>query len=405
MPHLPDRLGEAFAIPLVCQGSNKVTRNNANLSMNFSNIDQRSENSEKMDLRKWKRRRVSPRSYNELMGRKPGKWHILHVRRVAVFAYSCLLLGGACRSDLREARLAALPRTLPMRDLDEARVDAGSDGFETAIGSEPPSRQIFVQFPWGRRGAHAKRYEQVVTSEGRQEGSLVEVVAFPLDQYLDPHSERRLRPAVSWPTELGRNFDAFFIEFKPPLPEWPTDARPGETVQVRAEVVAYERDGTPFAEGLVRRTMRHAGYETLPVGDQVFEEAARFEAQSELTFGWLAVIRVSETVWFVRGLGLIRREEHYSGRALWLFRFEGASDYWRSDFAGPRLEAAGERLDSFVSKPVSFEKTAFDARVRADRLDRPRAWSHAAICFERRGRNLRLAGLAVDYAEPVKSPD
>lgn len=341
------------------------------------------------------------------MGRESGSWFFVkHYRAAAVIAAGHLLLCGACRSDPGAASLSgARPNTASTPNFNEAGVVFGRNGFEALIGGEPLGRQLFVQLPWGRREGQSKWYERFVTAEGRLEGCLIGRVDFPLDQYLDPHSERRHRPAVNWPTELNQRFDAFFIEFKPPLPEWPTEARPGETVQSRAEVVAYERDGTPFAEGLVRRTMRHAGYETLRVGDQVLEEAARLEAQSNLTFGWLAAIRVSETAWFVRGLGLVRREEHYSGRALWLFRFEGASEFRRADVAGSRMEGAAERFDSSVPKPVSFEKTMFDARVRVDRLDRPRAWSHAAICFERRGRHLRLAGLAVDYAEPIESPE
>jgi hypothetical protein len=269
-------------------------------------------------------------------------------------------------------------------------LDTDRNGMEPASGREPLGAKWLLQYPWGPQDAQEARYERVVTTDGRVEGSLVGRVSFPLDQYLDPHSEKRLRPTVNWPTAKGRDMDAFFMEFKPPIREWPTGARPGETDRAMAEVVAYERDGTPFATGTVRRTMRLAGFETLRAGDRVFEETARMTAESELSFGWLANIRVSETAWFVRGTGLVRREEHYSGRALWLFRFGGGSRYEMGDEL--RIKTVARRIG-----PVRAGDASAD--LHGTQESRQGTWSHLAICLERTGRRLQVAGLAVEWAE------
>ena len=165
-------------------------------------------------------------------------------------------------------------------------------------------------------------------------------------------------------------------------------------------MTAFERDGTPFAYGTARRTMRAAGFETVRAGEQSFADTVRMEADTELTFGWLATIRVHETAWFARGVGLVRREERFNGRALWLFRFQGAGRYELADEVPARMEMVADE----VGESAKGEKSLKGAKGNAsdgvhDLFSANRGWwSRLAICFERSGRRIRVSGLAIEWA-------
>lgn len=283
-----------------------------------------------------------------------------------------------------------------------ARVAAACDdvgGLKAYLAEGAPARRTFQQIDTASRGASSQAYEREVQTAGRVEGSLIGRVELPLDQFLDPHSRGVARPSLAWPASQSRKLDAFFIEFKPPLMEWPMEADEGQAVEARAQITAYEHDGVPFANGTVRRTMRAAGYETIRAGDQSFDDAVRMEADSKLIFGWLATIRVHETAWFARDVGLVRREERFSGRALWLFRFQGGSRYELAEEVLPPVEMVSEVFGNELR--ANGLKADNSAEVRAQRslLSANQGyWSRLAICFERSGRRIQLSGLAVEWA-------
>jgi hypothetical protein len=234
--------------------------------------------------------------------------------------------------------------------------------------------------------------------EGRVEGSLLGRVEFPLVQYLDPHSRGVARPKFAWPTTRGQRLDAFFMEFKPALMEWPAEAREGEPVEAQAQVTSFESDGVPFANGSARRTMIVAGYETIRAGEQTFDDAMRMEADSELSFGWLATVRVHETAWFARGIGLVRREERFDGRAMWLFRFGGGSKYEIADKVAPRVEMVADTAGP-LRDPARKQggEVVLLSGMNDGTANAPGLWSHLAICFERTGRRMQVSGVAIEF--------
>ncbi len=271
-------------------------------------------------------------------------------------------------------------------------------GLTANLAEVAPSRRTFLQVDLGRRGASPRAFERRVQSLGHVEGSLIGRVDFPLDQYLDPHSRGENRPRVDWPRAGRGRMDAFFIEFKPAIMEWPAEeAQEDETVEALAQVTAFEHDGVPFAYGTCRRTMRVAEFEKVMAGGQSFENAVRMEADTELTFGWMATIRVQEKAWFARGAGLVRREERFNGRALWLFRIQGAGRYELADDVTARMEIvadeAGESVNSLTS--ANGHPGDGDTEMRGGNQG---LWSRLAICFERSGRHIRVSGSAVEWA-------
>ena len=306
---------------------------------------------------------------------------------------------GGCHSGSASGKTVQSGRETAKGTATLASQFAGAAGSEAFFAEATPSRRSFQQFEVGRRGARPKAYEREVQADGRVEGSLIGRAEFPLEQYLDRHSRGIARPTLAWPTAKGRKLDAFFIEFQPAVIEWPMQGGEGEPVEVRAQITAYEHDGVPFANGTVRRRIHVAGHESIRVGDQNFDDAMRMEADTELTFGWLANIRVHETAWFARGVGLVRREERFNGKALWLFRFAGASKYELSEQIAPRVEMVSDE----VRDGVRSENRLKSAKAEAEevggvgRETNSGLWSRLAICFERTGRRIQVSGLAIEF--------
>jgi hypothetical protein len=208
---------------------------------------------------------------------------------------------------------------------------------------------------------------------------------------------------VNWPAGPRGSVDAFFVEFHPAILEWPVDPVEGKEITSQARLTAYERDGTPFAYGTCRRTMRVAAHESIRSGEQTFEDAVRMEADTDLAFGWMATIRVHETAWFARGVGLVRREERFSGRALWLFHFGGAARYELAQPMAPRAELLAGQSD-MTGVPSSDDQEAKFELVRGATglpADQPNMLARVAASFDRTGRRVRLLGMAAEWDQPA----
>lgn len=190
--------------------------------------------------------------------------------------------------------------------------------------------------------------------------------------------------------------DAFFAEFLPALPEWPLSAQIGRVVVSHSQVTAFEFDGVPFASGTCQRSVRAAGFEPVVADGKIYPDALRMEADTELAFGWLASIKIHEDVWFVRELGPVRREDHYQGRALWLFRFQSDSRYELVDSSDSDRLPATLTSNRATSKDAAGE-TQLESTVTRDGPVHKGLVSRVAICFERAGRRIRMSGLAFEW--------
>jgi hypothetical protein len=194
--------------------------------------------------------------------------------------------------------------------------------------------------------------------------------------------------------------------------EWPAETHEGTAVEAISQVTAFDRDGVPFAYGTCRRTMRVLGFKSVEADGQSFADVVRMEADTELGFGWLATIQIHETAWFARGVGLVRREERFNGRAFWLFRFQGAGRYELADEVTARMAVVADEVTrndkSRNGKKSENRSNGANSEAGNGGREAPVAnqdrWSRLAICFERTGRRIRLSGLAVEWAELNGTP-
>jgi len=267
------------------------------------------------------------------------------------------------------------------------------------VARETTQTRQFNQTDPSRRKETPQVYRREVNSLGRTEGILIGRAEFPLGKYLDPHSRGEQQDRMGWPSARGKTMDAFFMTFDPPLLEWPLRSAEGEIVVAQTKITAFEHDGVPFANGTCRRTMKVAGFESVKSGDEIFHDVVRMEAQTDLTFGWMANIRVFETAWYARGTGLIRREERFHGRALWLFRFHANSRYELADKVSERVTMVSSQGDNIISAEESTadpDNLAFAQSANGFNG----LWSKLAICMQRTGRRIRVTGVAIEWATP-----
>jgi hypothetical protein len=223
----------------------------------------------------------------------------------------------------------------------------------------------------------------VETAEGRVAGTLLDRASLPVSQYMDLHSNRPQRPRLSWPRV--RRAEAFFVEFDPPMEEWPTVAEAQPMLEQHATLTACGPDGIPFSRGDARRRVWHEGVETIRTPAGAFTDCLRVRSETELTFGRWASIRVQETAWLHAQAGVVRRTERIHGHAIIIFRFDSTHRY--------ELEIYDGALTSgrLVNSPP-------DPAVDSSGVLTHRRWARLAIHLERTGARPRVAGLAVDWA-------
>jgi hypothetical protein len=241
--------------------------------------------------------------------------------------------------------------------------------FPAAVRAE----RTYVRTNPARREGPPFLFVQTEDEHGRAGGSLTGRLEWPLSRYLDPHSDRSDRPIVKWPSPPRKGSEAFFVEFDPPIAEWPAGLRAGGPVEWRAKMTAYDRYGVPFAQGSAARRVWWEGSETIEANGASFADCVRLRAETDLYLGWWASFRLRETVWLGERVGVVRRVERLSGRALLLLRFDSSHQYV--------LQGAEADLSSAEASPAL-----------------PRRWARLAIHLDRSLPRPRVGGLAVEWA-------
>jgi len=156
------------------------------------------------------------------------------------------------------------------------------------------------------------------------------------------------------------------------MAEWPAEVHADTPVVWQTKLSLYDRLGVPFAQGSAARRVWWEGNETIEGNGASYVDCARLRAETDLYFGWWASFRLRETVWLAQGVGIVRRVERLSGRALLLFRFDSEHEY--------------------VLQAHEIEAS------RAEASSSPRRWARLAIYLDRSLPRPRVGGLAVEWA-------
>jgi len=224
----------------------------------------------------------------------------------------------------------------------------------------------------GKASAH-QGHPRIVQPWGREEGALIGRRARPLSDYLDPRSDRPDRPRFDWP-EGG---SGYFLEFDPPMREWPVRCDEDEAIVEHGEARAYGGDGIPFASGKVTRRVAFDGFERVQIGEQSFDRCAVLRAETKMRLGWWLTLTLRERIWLSREAGLLRRVEQIKGTAL-LF------------------------LSLSADRTFERDRPQRTRRTSADTLTAGRRWARAAFYLDPVYPRPRLQGLIVEWAEPME---
>ncbi len=247
-------------------------------------------------------------------------------------------------------------------------------GMPEAQAPHPTARRLaYRRYEPGRGMVESERYTQDSYDWGQAEGTLLLRDVHPIARWLDPPARAADQPLCDWPKGGGRNAGALFLEFDPPVIEWPGDLPAvGSHVQV-GKVTAYGARGVPFARGSVTRTVHGEGLDDIALSDIHYAACLRLTSRTELRFGFWSTVRLEERVWLVDGIGIVRREQRVVGVAMLLFPF-------------------GSR---HVYELASHEPLAVAPRERALR---GRRWHRLAIYLDRVIPRPRVSGLVVEWA-------
>ena len=183
---------------------------------------------------------------------------------------------------------------------------------------------------------------------------------------------------MKWPSPPRRGTEALFAEFEPPMAEWPAEVRAEVPVEWQAKLSLYDRRGVPFALGSAVRRVWWEGIEATEGIGASYANCVRLRAETDLYFGWWASFRLRETVWLAQGVGIVRRVERISGRALLLFQFDS------------------EHECVLQAHEIEASKT--------EAASSPRRWARLAVYLDRSIPRPRVGGLAVEWASEPDRP-
>ncbi len=157
---------------------------------------------------------------------------------------------------------------------------------------------------------------QVVNSPGRRvEGELTGRDAGEIAQYMALEQSVDKVARFRWP-RAGKPALGLFLEFDPPLLQWPASIIDGETIVQNSRFRLFGAVGQPVFSGKVKRSICFEGYEEVEAGETTYQNCARLQVETTISVPWLASLTMKESVWLSAGLGEVKRSQHWWGRFL-----------------------------------------------------------------------------------------
>jgi len=230
----------------------------------------------------------------------------------------CLSPHGSPRNFLREWREPPPPETVDL---------AGYLG--------PDGRRVYTRTAEPALGGGETPYRQE-TGRRRTEGRMCGTDLPAVGDYISG--------MAAWPDPKDT---VFFLEFTPPLPEWPAAIGGSSPAEWTASVSCFEpcgQPGQPFRMGTVTRSVRllSAGA-TATVPSGTYDGCVVLGGVTIFDLG-VTLLRVEEVVWMAPGVGVVRRQEAITGILLSLFQMSASYQYSLVQFSAERPHAGDRRF-------------------------------------------------------------
>jgi hypothetical protein len=227
------------------------------------------------------------------------------------------------------------PRISPRDFLREWRGPPPAETIDLAGYLGPDGRRVYMRTTEPALGAGETPYRQE-TGRRRTEGRMCGTDLHTVDDYISGRA--------AWPDPKDT---VFFLEFTPPLPEWPSAISGSSPAEWAASVSCFEpcgQPGQPFRVGTVTRSVRllSAGA-TATVPSGTYDGCVVLGGVTVLDLG-VTLLRVEEVVWMAPGVGVVRRQEAITGILLSLFQMSASYQYSLVQFSAERPHAGDRRF-------------------------------------------------------------
>lgn len=297
-------------------------------------------------------------------------------------AWLATVLLSGCAAGKRE------PALDPAQTADPDVVDVGpylgDGGFE---------RRTFTRGSLSEPREPPQDYVLQRSETGREEGNLVGRARPPLKRYLKFDGAAGQPGRFAWP-QGKQAWAAFFVEFDPPMTEWPGRISKHLPSTARSTLRTYDRYGNLLdANGSATRRVWYDGPAPIEIDGRRFDDCIRLRGVTSLFGQWVSV-RLGEEVWLARDIGPIRRVEKISAHVLLLWRFQASYLYelQNAELATSREENAAKVNKSDVATSETGVETEKETTMR-------RPWRRLAIHLDRLVPHPRVGGLVVEWDE------
>lgn len=222
------------------------------------------------------------------------------------------------------------------------------------------SDRVFVRSD----GYRAEAYPQVVGLLRRIDGMLYGHALADLAEYI---SGRR----TDWPQA---DFPVYFIEFDPPIPEWPSQITSGIQAEWNAGIICHPMGGAPLSGTAIRQVWLE-GREDVTVRGETYTNCVVLGSNTVFDLGLLLAMEMKERVWLSEGTGVVRRTQTVAGRILGLIGLSATYEYDldnRAECSGSdnpvprRFSRMAIQLDSKIPLKINGVLVEWDKNAREE---------------------------------------
>ena len=222
----------------------------------------------------------------------------------------------------------------PRDFLREWRGPAPAETVDLAGYLGPDGRRVYTRTTEPLGGGETPYSQE--TGRRRTEGRMCGGVFPAVDDYISGRA--------AWPDPKDT---VFFLEFTPPLPEWPAAISGSSPAEWTASVSCFEpcgQPGEPFRVGTVTRSVRllSVGARADALG-RAYDDCVVLGGVTTFDLG-VTLLRVEEVVWLAPGVGVVRRQETITGVLLSLFQMSASYQYSLVQLSAEKPRAGDRRF-------------------------------------------------------------
>jgi len=190
--------------------------------------------------------------------------------------------------------------------------------------------RMYLRTCTDRRHSRPRTHRQLLLSDGRMEGAMIGLAFASETLASEPQShskQERSHVENSKAALLVSGMTGAHVAFDPPLVDWPATVNPEKPARFKAAASLLDGEERITSTGSAVRTVTVEGMESITAGGTHYAECLVLLAQTDLQFGLMTSITMTERLWLAPGSGIVRRTELIDGRYLIIIPFGASYEY------------------------------------------------------------------------------